>query len=174
MDHRDHVALLRPGIDRTGGVWADLGAGSGAFTLALAELIGPGSVIYGVDRDSRALGEAARAMARAAPGVDFRPAAADFTVDLDLPPLDGVVMANSLHFVRDKLPVVKEVRANLKPGGVLLLVEYNVDRGNRWVPHPLSFPAWQRLATDAGFAETSLLATRPSRFLREIYAARSR
>ena len=35
------VALIRGGVPRAGGVWADLGAGTGNFTWALAELIGP-------------------------------------------------------------------------------------------------------------------------------------
>lgn len=48
MDHADHVALLRAGVvvpETHGGAatWADLGAGAGAFTLALADLLGPGS-----------------------------------------------------------------------------------------------------------------------------------
>lgn len=174
MDHRDHVALLRAGVERPGGVWADLGAGGGAFTLALAELVGPDGLIYAVDRDGRALREASQAVAHRYPDVELRPLTADFRQPLDLPPLDGVVMANALHFVRDQQPVAETIRALLKPGGVLLLVEYNVDRGNRWVPYPISFTSWQRLASAAGFEGTSLLATRPSRFLGEIYAARSR
>ena len=35
MNHRDHVNLLRRGVPEPGGVWADLGSGAGAFTLAL-------------------------------------------------------------------------------------------------------------------------------------------
>jgi hypothetical protein len=34
--------LLRGGIHQPGGTWADFGAGTSAFTLALAELVGPG------------------------------------------------------------------------------------------------------------------------------------
>jgi hypothetical protein len=41
------------------------------------------------------------------------------------------------------------------------------------VPHPLSFATWQVLAQAAGFSRTRLLGTRPSRFLREFYAAES-
>ena len=41
MTHEDHVSLLRGGVPGPGGVWADLGSGAGAFTLALADLIGP-------------------------------------------------------------------------------------------------------------------------------------
>ena len=40
MNHEDHVRLLRKGIVEPGGVWADFGSGAGAFTLALADLLG--------------------------------------------------------------------------------------------------------------------------------------
>ena len=52
MDHADHVRLLRDGVPHEPGTWADLGAGSGAFTLALADLLPPGSLIYAVDKDA--------------------------------------------------------------------------------------------------------------------------
>ena len=55
MDHADHVRLLRDGVPRTAGTWADLGAGAGAFTLALADLLPPGSLIYAIDKDTAAL-----------------------------------------------------------------------------------------------------------------------
>lgn len=173
MNHDDHVALLRDGIPEPGGVWADLGSGGGAFTLALADLIGAGGQIFSVDRDGSVLREQARAMQARFPAVTTRYITADFTRKLDLPPLDGIVMANSLHFVRDKRPTLQLVRGYLKPGGRLLLVEYNADRGNMWVPYPLAYPAWEALARQSGWAATRLLATRPSRFLREIYSAES-
>lgn len=173
MDHHDHVALLRPGLTGLGGVWADLGSGHGAFTLALAELLGPRGIIYSVDSDGRRLGVGMREVQRQFPGLNLIPMQADFTQPLDLPPLDGVVMANSLHFIANKLPVVRLVRGLLKVGASFLLVEYNVDRGNHWVPYPVSFRTWQRLAVEAGFRTTILMGTQPSHFLREIYAARS-
>ena len=176
MDHRDHVNLLRPGIPDSGGVWADLGSGTGAFTLALAELLGDSGQIHSVDKDKRALHQQKRSMRARFPDVDVTYHVADFTRSLSLPPLDGVVMANALHFIRRgeaQKAVVQQVRGTLRPGGRLLLVEYNTDRGNHWVPYPLSFPTWQALARDRGFHSTSLLATRPSRFLGEIYAAMS-
>jgi SAM-dependent methyltransferase len=180
MNHADHVRLLRHGVlagakDAPGGVWADLGSGTGAFTLALADLIGPGGVIYSVDRDQHALVEQEKLMrARAedtVPTVHYM--AADFTRPLQLPPLDGIVMANSLHFHRDKEPIVRTVRTYLRSGSGLILVEYNVDAGNPWVPYPFSYPTWETLACRCGFANTRLLETIPSRFLREIYSAMS-
>jgi ubiquinone/menaquinone biosynthesis C-methylase UbiE len=171
MDHRDHVDLLRPaGI--TPGTWADLGAGSGAFTLALRELLGSGAALYAVDKDLRRLEELKRAyQTRFGDGQDLHLVHGDFTGSLALPPLDGAVMANSLHYFKDKEKVLRHVRTLLKPGGALLLVEYNVDSGNLWVPHPLSFDAFRLLAPRAGFSEPRLLAKRPSSFLREFYSA---
>ncbi len=98
---------------------------------------------------------------------------ADFTRRLDLPPLDGIVMANSFHFVREKNAVVQLIRSYLRPGGRLILVEYNADLGNMWVPYPLSYSTWEALARQHGFAGIRLLATRPSRFLGELYSALS-
>jgi ubiquinone/menaquinone biosynthesis C-methylase UbiE len=168
VDHADHLRLLREGVP-SGGRWADLGAGTGAFTLALAELVGPGGEVIAVDRDRGALRELA-ASARS-DGATVRTLRADFTKPIDLDSLDGIVMANSLHFVRDKPPVLGLVRGLLRSGGRLLLVEYDADRGNEWVPYPLSFGTWRDLANANGFSETRKLATVPSRFLRSIYSA---
>ncbi len=173
MQHDDHVRLLQPGVVARGGVWADLGSGSGAFTLALADLLGPTGTITSIDKDRGALHEQERIMHARFPDVALHYLVADFTRPLDLPPLDGIVMANSLHFVREKAPVLALVHSYLKPGGRLLLVEYNADRGNLWVPYPLAYPTWEQVAARAGFRETRLLARVPSRFLGEIYSAAS-
>ena len=119
MKHSDLVALLEGGVTSRGGRWADLGAGEGAFTLALADLVGPDAHITAIDKDASAL----RGISRR-----FETRVADFTTPLDLHDLDGVVMANSLHFVRDKQPVLEAVRAMLKPGGRLVM--------------PLGQPGW--------------------------------
>ena len=171
MKHNDHVRLLRKGVPEAGGVWADLGSGSGAFTLALADLLGKDGHIYSVDKDRRALKEQEQAMRNLFPRVTVQFLVADFTQRLDLPVLDGIVMANSLHYVRDKGALLQRIHAYLKPEGRLLLVEYNVDRGNLWVPYPLSYPTWERLVQQNGFRNTQLLEKVPSRFLSEIYSA---
>ncbi len=177
MEHRDHVRLLSDGVPGRAGerpaVWADFGAWQGAFTLALAELLGPGAVIHAIDQEGRALRAQQAAMAARFPETRVSYHTADFTRRLELPPLDGLVMANSLHFIPDarKVEVVRLLKSYLREQGRMLLVEYNVDRGNPWVPHPLSYPTWERLAGECGFASTRLLARRPSSFLHEFYSA---
>ena len=171
MNHNDHFHLLKEGVPTRGGVWADLGSGDGAFTLALADLLGPEGVIYSVDKDRGPLREQERAMRSHFPSTTVHYLTADFTRPLDLPALDGIVMANSLHYVRDKDPMLRLVRGYLRPGGRLVLVEYNADSGNPWVPYPLSYQTWEVVAGRNGFVGTRLLAKVPSRFLREIYSA---
>lgn len=173
MNHHDHVTLLRKGITQPGGVWADLGAGEGAFTLALAELIGDTGTIYAVDRDGGALRRLDRAMQAQFPNVTLHTLVGDFDRGLALPNLDGIVMANSLHFIRNKASTLARVRGYLKPTGRLLMVEYNTDQGNVWVPYPFAYPTWERMSRESGFEHTELLSSYPSRFLREIYSAAS-
>ena len=170
MNHGDLVALIEDGVTERGGRWADLGSGEGNFTLALADVIGPGSHITAVDRDAGPLRHVVRDRF---PGVEIETEAGDFTRPLALSMLDGIVMANSLHFVREKGPVLESVRAMLRPGGRLIVVEYGTDHGNPWVPHPFSYKTWELMAARAGFSRTRLLRTIPSRHLGSMYSALS-
>jgi len=176
MDHADHVGLLRGAVTERGGTWADIGAGEGAFTLALADLLGPGARIVAVDRDAGALRANAAAVAARFPGIELTALVADLTAKLDLPPLDGLVTANSLHFVlRDRqVAVIRSLATHLRPGAPFVVVEYDADRGNPWVPHPFSATTWTQLAAEAGLIDTTPLARVPSRFLGAIYSAVSR
>src|SRR5690606_15919749 len=100
MDHATAVELIHGAVAATGGTWADLGAGSGTFTRALATLLGPRGTVHAVDHDaaptsaptSQDAGTAARVVSHRA----------DFTRELALPTLDGLLLANSLHYVRDQ------------------------------------------------------------------------
>src|SRR5262245_6785488 len=116
MQHKDHVYLLRKGIPEAGGTWADLGSGTGAFTLSLADLLGPSGHIYSLDKDAGSLREQQRAMRSAFPAVDVEYMTVDFTQQLNLPQLDGILMANSLHYVRQKDPLLLKLRSLLRPG----------------------------------------------------------
>jgi ubiquinone/menaquinone biosynthesis C-methylase UbiE len=172
MDHTDHVNLLKPADLTHGGTWADFGAGAGAFTLALRELVGPHANIYAVDKDQRALRELEKAhREKFTTSQNIHTVRADFSGALSLPPLDGIVMANSLHYFKDREKILRHVRSLLKLNGILLLVEYNVDSGNMWVPYPLSFETYRALAARTGYSEPQLLGTIPSRFLKEFYSA---
>ena len=169
MNHADHVELLRGGV--TGGTWADFGSGTGAFTLALAELLGLQGEIFSVDQNASALREQERIMRSRYPNVAVHYCNADYTQRMDFPALDGIVAANTLHFHKNKLPIVNLLKSYLRPTGRFIVIEYNIGMGNFAVPHPLPFTEWEQLAKNAGFASTKMLKRRPSRFLNEIYSA---
>ncbi|MBN8579889.1 MAG: class I SAM-dependent methyltransferase [Anaerolineae bacterium] len=172
MDHTDHVNLLRPASLDKGGSWADLGAGSGAFTFALRELIGPTATIYAVDKDRSSL-ETLKSeyRARFETAENLHLQVQDFSRPSSLPSLDGILAANSLHYFKDRVKVLQHIKSFLKPNGKLIVIEYNVDSGNPWVPYPFSFVSFGKLALQAGFSEPQLLARHPSQFLREFYSA---
>ena len=171
MDHRDHVDLIRAGVAGTGRRWLELGAGEGAFTLALADLLGPGAGILALDRDAGSLRRLADELARRFPDRDVRVRVGDFRDPLPEGPFDGVLAANSLHFVTDPVDVLRRVAATISPGGRLIVVEYDADRGNPWVPHPFSSRRFAALAAAAGFSGVREIGRVPSRFLGAIYAA---
>ncbi|OGO58724.1 MAG: hypothetical protein A2V85_15020 [Chloroflexi bacterium RBG_16_72_14] len=170
MDHGDHVALIRGGAEGAGPQWLELGAGDGAFTLALADVLG-GGAITALDLDRRALTALAARLAARFPATRVATFTGDFTRGLPPGPFEGVLAANSLHFVRDPVPVLRAIHRVLRPGGRLVVVEYDADRGNPWVPHPISFARWRTMAPLGGFASPRLLHRIPSRFLGSIYAA---
>ena len=174
MDHADHVGLIRDGVAGIGRRWLELGAGRGAFTLALADLLGPAADIVAIDRDGGDLAALAATLSRRFPETDLTTVVADFSRPLPVgASFDGLLAANSLHFVRDPGAVIDGVLALLKPGARIVVVEYDSDSGNPWVPYPFSYATWQEIAARAGLLDTRLVGRVPSRFLGAIYAAAS-
>ena len=152
-DYRDHVALIRDGVrGATPGRWLELGAGEGAFTLALADLLGPQGSILALDRDAGALARLIERASERFPATHLKNVVADFTRGVPDGPFAGILAANSLHFVPDLAPVLASIRSRLAPDGRLVVVEYDADRGNPWVPHPFSLGRWTQLAAAAGLA----------------------
>ena len=151
-----------------GMTWADLGCGEGTFTLALATLLPRGSVIHAMDQEASVL----RRIPPSCSGTSIVTHAGDFTrVRLPFDGLDGVLMANSLHYVADQpafLRACERVLARRR----FLVVEYDTDRANRWVPYPVGKAALGRLFGMAGYGRIEMLGSRRSVYNRApLYAA---
>lgn len=164
--------LLHPCIDEVGGVWADFGCGEGIFTAVLYEQIGPSSQIYAVDKNQRALNRLKQNFRETHPEAKIHILQANFTEPLSLPTLDGFILANALHFVKDdqKATVLGQLSTYAKPNGKVIVIEYNTERGNFAVPFPLSTDQFLQLARQLHFRNPRIMARAPSSFLGEMYA----
>lgn len=170
MQLQDAIGLIGPKAipGSVPQVWVDLGCGSGLFTQALASFLPDGSQIYAIDQQ--------RQYGLKAP--DNRPISiefiqADFERNLpELPLLDGVLMANSLHYVADKLRFLKQLKRQLSAEARVLIVEYETTQSNPWVPYPVTFSQLQYLFSAIGFTNSQKLGERPSAYRQgDMYAA---
>lgn len=114
MELQDAIKLIEGlGEKKTKETWADLGCGSGLFTYALAHLLPPESLIYAVDKSSFALEQLPNPNL-----VTIQKQQLDFVnTPLNFKESDGILMANSLHFVRDKITFLAKLRPCLKKRG---------------------------------------------------------
>ena len=170
MELKNAINLIEPaGIYFDGTTtWADLGCGDGLFTTALSSLLHEGSIIYAVDSNRRALGKV-----KAVDGILVEKIEADFIHDaLPFSNLDGILMANSLHFVKDKTAFILKAQGWLNKKSRILLIEYDMDRSNPWVPYPISFHSTENLFKTLGYKTIKKLAEHPSLYNRaNIYSA---
>lgn len=168
MTHDEAVTLIRRGV-MAGEAWAELGAGEGTFTRALGELVGTGGTVWASDRDPAAVRTLGTLTLPGGAGLQV--AQSDFTGPLRLPRVDGVLMANALHFVRDQERVLRRLVRQLPPDGKLLVVEYDRTRRNPWVPHPVPLTRLRALAAAVGLSPPDEIGRRASRYQGEMYAA---
>jgi SAM-dependent methyltransferase len=177
MTPHEAMDFIRPAVVTRPGDWADLGAGSGTFTAALAHLLGADHTVTAVERDRRALGQL-RALSRDLP----RQTATVHVVEADLEdrdalaPLDpaslaGVLFGNVLHYFADPLPLVRNAATKLKPDGAIVVLEYEGARANPWVPHPLSLRRLTQLAGAAGLDTPDVVSETTSRYHGTLYCA---
>jgi ubiquinone/menaquinone biosynthesis C-methylase UbiE len=173
VDTHEAVTLIEAAVPRHAGTWADIGAGNGTFTQALIQQLGPEARIYAIDREARAIAALERWTKKEAANVI--PVRADFARPFELPgvrdpKLDGILFANSLHFVPEADAVLGRLARWLRPGGRVVIVEYDRQAASRWVPYPIPRARFEALARSAGLSVPTITATRPSAFGGVLYA----
>ena len=139
--------------------WADLGCGNGLFTKALATHLPGGSLIYAVDKDTKALSQVPENYH----GCKIEKLKEDFASDkVFFNQLDGYLMANSLHFISNKKSFLRSTFDLLKDDGLFLLVEYDLRTANSWVPFPVTIDEAEFNMVQAGFRSFEVLRKKPS------------
>ena len=165
MTHEEAVRFLEKGIKPEQGIWLDLGAGSGTFSKALAELLPTESTIYAIDKDPAVLNISSYSN-------EIIPLQSDFEHLPELPKLNGILMANALHYVASPVPFLQNLLKSLRPKGSFLMIEYDMEEANPWVPFPIPIRKWKTICSEVGLTEPEIFNERISLYRRgTIYAA---
>lgn len=146
---------------------ADVGAGSGYFTLRVARAVGPAGSVLAVDVNADLLAHL--------DGRRRESGLANVTTHLvgkDDPRLpagafDTVLVVDTLHYVADRVAWLRKLRAGLAPGGRIVVIDF--------VPKPVEERPWgpppsqwmSREEVDAAMAEAGLVPVKVHTFLTE-------
>ena len=161
--HRRLAEVLRPGMSVL-----DVGCGTGAITRGIAEAVAPSGSVVGVDVN-QGLIERARQAHGDIPGLSF--AVADL---FDLGDLTGyrngfdiVTAARVLQWLADPLGAVRALGRAARSGGLVLVLDYDHERGI-WDPAPPEsmrafYAAFLRWRAEAGM-DNSLAGHLPALF----------
>jgi ubiquinone/menaquinone biosynthesis C-methylase UbiE len=130
-DHLVRELYLKPG-DRV----ADLGCGTGAYTIALAKEVGDMGQVFAVDVHRDMLHTLAGTLERQKLlNVEMLWADIEKGIPIDAYSLDAVVMSNILFQLHDIDAALSYVAKILKPEGMLLVVEWSQSHEGIG-PHP--------------------------------------
>ncbi|MCA9835644.1 MAG: class I SAM-dependent methyltransferase [Trueperaceae bacterium] len=165
MTHTEALEFLSPLAIAAGESWADLGAGTGVFSRALADFVGKTGKVYALDKNAASLRQLRDQNGQ------IEVLQGDFTRPLHLQNLDGILLANSLHYVRRQATLLTGLQTNLKQNGQIAIIEYESRTPNPWVPYPISFSKLEHLAERLNISPPEKLATRASRYHGEMYLA---
>lgn len=148
---RDHRLQINRVLDLLGVTpgksVADIGAGSGWFTVRAAKRVGPGGQVFAEDINPKATEYiAARAKREGLANVHPVLGTPD-DLRLDSGTLDAALLLKVYHEIAHPVPVMQQLRAALKPGGVVGII----DRNGNGADHGLDRAVVEREMSEAGF-----------------------
>jgi ubiquinone/menaquinone biosynthesis C-methylase UbiE len=109
---------VKPGM-----IVADIGAGTGVFTIPLGQAVKPGGTAYAVDIDQALLDHIAE-KATEQGMMNVQVVLGEFT-DPNLPvDVDLALINDVLHHIENRAEYVKNLAAYLKPGGRIAVIEF--------------------------------------------------
>ena len=131
FEEQPSKAIAALGI-KPGDVVADVGAGSGYYTVRLAERVGPTGRVFATDIQPEMLSLLRTRVSRAR--LDNVELVLSADADPRLPEglFDLVLMVDVYHELARPQEVLRKLRASLKPDGRLVLVEFRKE--SAWVP----------------------------------------
>lgn len=130
----------------------DVGCGSGPITQGIAEQVGSGGKVYGIDMSENLI-DAARQKYSHQPNLHFE--VADILSYISPCTFDLVTSARVLQWTADPVRVLEKMKLLLKPGGIIAILDYNHEKIS-WQPEPPQamktfYQAFLQWRQDAGF-----------------------
>ncbi|BDU72548.1 class I SAM-dependent methyltransferase [Mesoterricola silvestris] len=113
---------------------ADVGAGSGYFTVPVARAVGPTGSVLAVDILQDMLDYVERrAQAEQLTNIKLLRSRADDPM-LPAAGADTILLVDVLHYVKERTPFAVKLKAGLAPGGRIVVIDY--------IPKPMSERPW--------------------------------
>jgi SAM-dependent methyltransferase len=163
LDHQGRLlALATRVILKAAGVGAgmrilDLGSGAGDVAFVAADLVGPAGEVVGLDRSQDAVARAnLRAGLRGFANVRF--IAGDILEPVAAGPFDAIVSRLVLMYVSNAASVLRTQSHQLRPGGIVVPIEFDLPSARSLPPTPLVAQAlsWLNETFTRAGVETSL------------------
>ena len=141
-------------------VVADIGAGSGWFTIRLARRVGPQGLVYAEDVQPEMINAITRRVQRE--GLTNVRAVRGQNSDPRLPPgsLDAILVVDAYHEVEDRVTMLKNLARALKPQGRIGVVDFKLD-GTGPGPSPEERVSPDVVVKDAAKAGLRLVSQEP-------------
>lgn len=146
-DNSNLLPLLRPGLRVL-----DAGCGTGAITAGIAERVAPGGSVTGIDTGEALIAQAQQQFAGIA-GLQFE--VGDIHTFAPAEKFDLITSARVLQWLPDPLQTLRCMKALLRPGGIVSILDYNHEKIT-WDPAPPAamrrfYDAFLQWRKDAGF-----------------------
>ena len=116
---------LRPGM-----TVAEIGAGAGDFTVAIAQRLGPSGHMFSTELDRNKLAEIRRAVDSARRRNVTVVEAAETTTNLPSASCDAIVMRRVYHHLTHPARIDASLFDTLRPGGLLAVVDFEPTGGS--------------------------------------------
>ncbi len=140
---------------KSGMTVAEIGAGGGRLAVRLAKRVGDSGKVYANEIDQKALEFMRKRCLDEKIGNMVVVEGEETDPRLPHGIMDAVVLANTLHMVKEPLPLLKNIIPVLKSGGVLAVIDFDkeklVSRGEEKGEGLLPKEHFLRLLGDAGF-----------------------
>ena len=152
---------------RPGETVADVGAGSGYFTLRAARAVGPSGRVLAVDVNRDLLDYLDGRVREAGLGNVKTVVVSKDDPALPRGAVDTVLVVDTLHYVADRAAWLRKLREGLAPGGRVVVIDY---RPKPWSERPWGPPPEQKMSreeVDEAMAAAGLVPAKVHDFLPE-------